>query len=176
MWISMQAFGEKTFTMPLCPPQIPHGLAWDWVRASAVKGRRLTVWTMAWPWFCFTCVNWSRFLTQILNRILPILFNVAQRTKVCTSKHISACRSETFHFKRYRKEWLWRGCTCNKIRFAATLAYLILNNLFKGAVFIHIFKRFLRGIHTISPIVLFSRTFMYCIYHRTSQLYRYLMK
>jgi hypothetical protein len=31
--------------VPLCPPQIPHGLT----RASAVRGRRLTAWAMARP-------------------------------------------------------------------------------------------------------------------------------
>jgi hypothetical protein len=35
----------KTCPVPLCPPQIPHGLT----RASAVRGRRLTTWAMARP-------------------------------------------------------------------------------------------------------------------------------
>jgi hypothetical protein len=33
---------EKPVSMPLCPPQIPHGLSRDRTRASAVGGRRLT--------------------------------------------------------------------------------------------------------------------------------------
>jgi hypothetical protein len=41
--------GEKPFPVPLCPPQIPHGLTWDRTRASAVEGRRLTAWAMARP-------------------------------------------------------------------------------------------------------------------------------
>jgi hypothetical protein len=41
--------GEKPVPVPLCPPQIPHGLARDRTRASAVGGRRLTAWTMARP-------------------------------------------------------------------------------------------------------------------------------
>jgi hypothetical protein len=32
---------KKSVPGSLCPPQIPHGLAWDRVRASAVRGRRL---------------------------------------------------------------------------------------------------------------------------------------
>ena len=28
--------------MPLWPPQIPHGLAWDWIRQFAVRGHRLS--------------------------------------------------------------------------------------------------------------------------------------
>ena len=31
----------KLVPVPLGPPQIPHGLAWDWTRASSVGGRRL---------------------------------------------------------------------------------------------------------------------------------------
>jgi hypothetical protein len=35
--------------LPLCQPQIPHGLTRDRARASAVRGRRLTAWAMARP-------------------------------------------------------------------------------------------------------------------------------
>jgi hypothetical protein len=35
--------------VPLCPPQISHGLTRDRTRASAVRGRRLTAWAMARP-------------------------------------------------------------------------------------------------------------------------------
>jgi hypothetical protein len=38
---------ENRSTMPLCPPQIPHGLTRDRTRASKVRGRRLTAWAMA---------------------------------------------------------------------------------------------------------------------------------
>jgi hypothetical protein len=40
---------EKRVPVPLCPPQIPHGLTRDRILASAVRGRRLTAWAMAWP-------------------------------------------------------------------------------------------------------------------------------
>jgi hypothetical protein len=40
-----EELGEKPVPVPLCPPQIPHGLN----RASAVRGRRLTTWAMARP-------------------------------------------------------------------------------------------------------------------------------
>jgi hypothetical protein len=33
------ALGEKPVPVPLCPPQIPHGLTRDRTRASAVGGR-----------------------------------------------------------------------------------------------------------------------------------------
>jgi hypothetical protein len=41
--------GEKSVSVPLCPPQIPHGLTRNRTRASAVRGRRLTAWAMARP-------------------------------------------------------------------------------------------------------------------------------
>jgi hypothetical protein len=34
---------ETPVSTPLCPPQFPHALAWDSIRTSAVRGRRLTV-------------------------------------------------------------------------------------------------------------------------------------
>jgi hypothetical protein len=40
---------KKPVPVPLCPPQIPHGLTRDRTRASAVGGRRLTAWAMARP-------------------------------------------------------------------------------------------------------------------------------
>jgi hypothetical protein len=41
--------------IPLFPPQIPHGLAWDWTRTSAVRGRRQTAWTLAPPLWILNC-------------------------------------------------------------------------------------------------------------------------
>jgi hypothetical protein len=46
--------------VPLCPPQISYGLTQDRTRASALRGRRLTAWTMARPelsWFPCRCPN-----------------------------------------------------------------------------------------------------------------------
>jgi hypothetical protein len=40
---------RKTCPVPLCPPQIPHGLTRERTRASAVRGRRLTTWAKARP-------------------------------------------------------------------------------------------------------------------------------
>jgi hypothetical protein len=45
----IEVFGEKPVPVPICPPQIPHGLTRDRIRASAVVGRRLTAWAMARP-------------------------------------------------------------------------------------------------------------------------------
>ena len=44
-----RTWGKKPVPVPLCPPQIPHGLIWDRTRVSAVRGRRTTVWAMARP-------------------------------------------------------------------------------------------------------------------------------
>jgi hypothetical protein len=32
--------------VPLCPPQIPHDLTWDWTRATAVGSQWLIAWVM----------------------------------------------------------------------------------------------------------------------------------
>jgi hypothetical protein len=40
---------KKPVPVPLCPPQIPHRLTRDRIRASAMGGRRLTAWAMARP-------------------------------------------------------------------------------------------------------------------------------
>jgi hypothetical protein len=44
-----EIFERKPVPVPLCPPQIPHGLTRNRTRASAVRGRRLTAWAMARP-------------------------------------------------------------------------------------------------------------------------------
>ena len=42
--------GEKPLPVPVCPPQISHGLTRDRTRASAVRGRRLTAWAIPRPY------------------------------------------------------------------------------------------------------------------------------
>jgi hypothetical protein len=44
-----EVLGEKPVPVPLCSPQIPHGLTRDRTRASAVRGRQLTAWAIARP-------------------------------------------------------------------------------------------------------------------------------
>lgn len=39
--------GEKPILALLFPPQILHGLVWDWTRTSAVRERRQTTWVMS---------------------------------------------------------------------------------------------------------------------------------
>jgi hypothetical protein len=38
---------RKSSSVPLCPPQIPHDLIWDRIRATGTASRRLTAWAMA---------------------------------------------------------------------------------------------------------------------------------
>jgi hypothetical protein len=45
-----EELGEKPVPVPICPPQIPHALNRARTRASAVRGRRLTTWSMARPY------------------------------------------------------------------------------------------------------------------------------
>jgi len=36
-----EVLGVKPVTVTLCPPQIAHGLTWNWIWASSLTGRRL---------------------------------------------------------------------------------------------------------------------------------------
>ena len=40
---------RKPVSLSLCLPWVPFRLAWDWIQASQLKGRRLTAWSVAWP-------------------------------------------------------------------------------------------------------------------------------
>jgi hypothetical protein len=44
-----EVLGGKPVSVPLCPPQIPHGRTRNRNRASEVRGQRLTAWAMARP-------------------------------------------------------------------------------------------------------------------------------
>jgi hypothetical protein len=61
-----EVLGEKPVPVSLCPPQIPHGLTRDQIRATAVRGRRLTAWAMART--IYTLNNWKNlYLNEIQN-------------------------------------------------------------------------------------------------------------
>jgi hypothetical protein len=59
---------EKPAPVPLCPPQIPHGLTKARTRASAVRGRRLTTWAMALP------LEFTLLMTKIYQKIANHIF------------------------------------------------------------------------------------------------------
>jgi hypothetical protein len=68
-----EVIGEKPVPLPLCPPQIPHGLTRDQTRTSAVGGLRLTAWAMARPQFqLFTSSKkfWSRQINRNLRKVV----------------------------------------------------------------------------------------------------------
>ena len=47
---SAEIMEEKLFPVSICPPQIPHILAWYWNLAFAVRCRRLASRPLAWRW------------------------------------------------------------------------------------------------------------------------------
>ena len=76
----IEVLGEKKpVPVPLYLPQIPHGLTRDRTRASAVRGRRLTVWAMARPsahiiaHHCCVCAA-SKARLILLHSIILIIF------------------------------------------------------------------------------------------------------
>jgi hypothetical protein len=54
-----EELGGKPVLVPLCSPQIPHGLARVGTRASAARGRRLTARAMARPWHSSYGKEWQ---------------------------------------------------------------------------------------------------------------------
>jgi hypothetical protein len=57
-----EGLGGKPVPVPLCPPQIPHGLIGERTRASAVISRWLTAWAMVVKYHsCVTSVNTRSF-------------------------------------------------------------------------------------------------------------------
>jgi hypothetical protein len=47
----------KHIPVPLCPPQIPHGLTQVQTWTSTVRGQWLTTWAMVWPKHQFTMMH-----------------------------------------------------------------------------------------------------------------------
>jgi len=44
-----KVLGENTVPVQLSPPQMSHGLIWDWTLPTKVRSWRLTVWAMTLP-------------------------------------------------------------------------------------------------------------------------------
>jgi hypothetical protein len=76
-----EELGEEPFPMPLCPPQIPHGLTrartWDF----AVRSRRLTAWAMARP--LLPVFKYSVQKRSIAGHILSFLTTIRCRAVRC---------------------------------------------------------------------------------------------
>jgi hypothetical protein len=73
----IEELGKKPVPVPLCSPQIPHGLIRVRTRSSAVRGQRLTTWAMARPAvlvtsYCYRVV--SHKATHALRLFSDLLF------------------------------------------------------------------------------------------------------
>jgi hypothetical protein len=87
-----EELGEKPVAVPLCPPQIPHGLTRDRTRASAVGGRRLTAWAMARPWLCVTGCQ------------MPLRINILwQAVSSSLPKFVSSWKAVNSEWKKYKR-------------------------------------------------------------------------
>jgi hypothetical protein len=82
---------KKLVPLPLCPPQIPHGFILTWTRASTVRGRQLTAWTMAQPMMVLL------FIEKLFCSLLHIVISFP--TSNSFIKHV---------------DWLWRGETMSQ--------------------------------------------------------------
>jgi hypothetical protein len=76
-----EVLGEKPVPVPLRPQLIPHGLARDRTRASAVRGRRLTAWAMLYDLQHASGLNKFRF---------PCIRDIAQGATSVTALEWSA--------------------------------------------------------------------------------------
>jgi hypothetical protein len=103
-----EKLGEKPVPVPICPPQIPHGLTRARTRASAVRGRRLMTWAMARP---ITCTySLVQFSSCVISRIVFLTFRNSTKTNSlycfvqqnCTySKKISVTRKRAIYRTLY---------------------------------------------------------------------------
>jgi hypothetical protein len=76
---------RKSVPVPLCPPEIPHNLTWDWTRTAAVGSQRLTAWAMSRPlyetWYVYHAI-WGR-ISGVLHKSLSSVIPTLQPPKLC---------------------------------------------------------------------------------------------
>jgi hypothetical protein len=107
-----KVLGEKSVPVPLCPPQIPHEVAWDWTQASEVRDLQATAWAMAMP--LADC--WSYKQTALEDKLV----HVGQNTE-CHLIHDDL--STITHSQQNAKTWL--PALCNpKEKTLKTLMYI----------------------------------------------------
>jgi len=58
-WETQNVPGEKCIPVPLCRPEIPCGLDWNWTQASTVKAGWLTAWAVTWRLQFMISVWWE---------------------------------------------------------------------------------------------------------------------
>jgi hypothetical protein len=89
-WI-WSVIAENSSPVPLFPPRIPHGLAWDGTRISTVRGRRLTAWVLALPLWILnpgTIVYIYRVLHDLWTLLQELISQVFV-IKKSSNKHVS---------------------------------------------------------------------------------------
>jgi len=107
-----EILGENPVLVSLCPPQIPHILAWNRTRALAVRGRRLTAWATARSSLTIIKIAVWRFLRE--NQTVKS-YRVAWQSDSCMNW-----------------QWgldCWRGCSgCFLILMFSHIAFCLVNN------------------------------------------------
>jgi hypothetical protein len=129
-----EVLGEKPLPVPLCPPQIPHGLTWDWSRASAVSGRWLTAWAMARPMPALVnstlilviqmLVKKKRF-TSYWHRVVPDWTHVifCYSLDVCAFCYVESC------IRHCKSCWKKTSCTYNCDNFKPNTCFIITHDV-----------------------------------------------
>jgi hypothetical protein len=121
-----EVLGEKPVPVPLCLPQIPHGLTRDRTRASAVGGRRLTAWAMArpyikWPhqFICIVSViilprGFVNSLSNTQAGIPPLVGAVRLQLPSVSFRNLRTCHAKMTKSRNEHRLPLhcWFNCTC----------------------------------------------------------------
>jgi hypothetical protein len=101
---------KKPVPVPLCPPQIPHGLTLVWTQASAVRGQRLTTWALARP-FAPSCLTDARplqslahFLTVFLRLIITPISPLGWLIPVFPADFLCMAYSSLWWWRQYTPE------------------------------------------------------------------------
>jgi hypothetical protein len=127
-WQRKPKYSEKTCPVPICSPQIPHGLTWARTRAAAVGNRRLTAWAMA---------QLRRFTNWVIPaRKISVKYNI--RTKRNGSVDYILVVTEVNWSRWHRKGNQYRLSPDSEIRKLNFFLYfsslcLIFQGLFKGS-------------------------------------------
>jgi hypothetical protein len=115
--------GGEPVPVPLCPPQIPHGLSRDRTRASTVRGWRLTAWAMARPSAHFLCRTNSDGDSDSLTYTSSVVADLRRKTRCATTvgvrvfhHRVVTCCSYVYQGTAWwslHSQRSWREATCN---------------------------------------------------------------
>jgi hypothetical protein len=118
-----EELGGKPVPVPLCPPQIPHGLTQARTRASVVRGRRLTAWAMSRPEWDVTPHLSSLYCSETDCSLRPSGCRPEphEGKTYCVSKHVA------YPYDYVQRE-LWRHSLTAKLRVELLSASTVLGN------------------------------------------------